>query len=81
MSNLALVCPSTFFHLPPKPSPIPLRTPQITREEPAMTTTGTVIVSIACILGYASMLGPPLLIVLRHFRQRMRPQAGSDKQL
>lgn len=70
MGNLTLVCPSTFFHLPPEPSPIPLRTPQISRKEPAMTTTGTVIVTIACIVGYGTLFGPPLVVLLDKLRGR-----------
>ncbi len=37
-----------------------------------MTTTGTVIVTIACIVGYASMFGPPIVVLLNKLRERKK---------
>lgn len=34
-----------------------------------MITTGTVIVTIACIVGYGTLFGPPLVIILRNLRK------------
>lgn len=34
-----------------------------------MTTTGTVIVTIACIVGYGTLFGPPIIVLLNKLRE------------
>ncbi len=37
-----------------------------------MTTTGTVIVTIACIVGYGCLFGPPIVVLLNKLRGRRK---------
>lgn len=37
-----------------------------------MTTTGTVIVTVACIVGYGTLFGPPIVILLDKLRKRRK---------
>jgi len=37
-----------------------------------MTSTGTVIVTIACIVGYGSLFGPPIIVLLDKLRERRK---------
>jgi hypothetical protein len=37
-----------------------------------MTTTGTVIVTIACIVGYGTLFGPPIVVLLNKLSERRK---------